>query len=180
MAVAEKPGDRIVAAQEQLAAELEPLRALPGLRLLLITRSLLRLPGEQLHWLGPLSEEDGARLLRERARALSPGFDADEAALRALSRRLDSLPLALDHVHIESACLVNSQTLMQTIVNDDGRLMEPGQYRVQVTAEDADGNPLITNTQVRGRVTGVRFDNGYPELMIGDRRLRMSDVIEAR
>lgn len=62
--------------------------------------------------------------------------------------------------------------------NNDGGPMKGGRYRYAVTAEDAEGNPLPTRTNMTGRVTGVRFDNGYPELMVGDRRFRMSDVRE--
>ncbi|MCA9541556.1 MAG: flagellar hook assembly protein FlgD [Myxococcales bacterium] len=64
--------------------------------------------------------------------------------------------------------------------DDLGRPVVEGRYRVSIEATDAEGTPLTADTFVRGLVTGVRFDNGYPELMIGDRRLRMSDVIEAR
>lgn len=62
--------------------------------------------------------------------------------------------------------------------DDLGRPLAAGRYRVTIEAVDAEGDPLAADTYLSGRVTGVRFDNGYPELMIGDRRLRMSDIIE--
>ena len=45
-----------------------------------------------------------------------------EMGFEAAHNRHGSLPLALDNVHIDAACFVNSQTLLQTIVNDDGTL----------------------------------------------------------
>ncbi len=45
-----------------------------------------------------------------------------EMGFEAAHARHGSLPLALDNVHIDAACFVNSQTLLQTIVNDDGTL----------------------------------------------------------
>lgn len=62
--------------------------------------------------------------------------------------------------------------------DEDGLPLPNGRYTVSIEAADADGNPLTADTFLRGQVTGVRFDNGYPELMIGDRRLRLSDIIE--
>lgn len=62
--------------------------------------------------------------------------------------------------------------------DDDGVPQPAGRYTVSIEAVDAQGAPLTADTYLRGQVTGVRFDNGYPELMIGDRRMRLSDVIE--
>lgn len=62
--------------------------------------------------------------------------------------------------------------------DEQGRPMPAGRYQLSIEAADAGGNPLSADTFLRGQVTGVRFDNGYPELLIGDRRLRMSDIIE--
>ena len=61
-----------------------------------------------------------------------------EMGFEAAHARTGSLPVALDNVHIESACFVNSQTRLQTIVNDDGTLA--------IYAEATDGS------EQRGRV----------------------------
>ena len=61
----------------------------------------------------------------------------------------------------------------------DGRAAPSGRYSVAVEAIDGD-KPVPVDTYVRGQVTGVRFDEGYPELMIGDRRVRMTEVVEVK
>ena len=61
----------------------------------------------------------------------------------------------------------------------DGRSAPSGRYTVSVEATNGDA-PVPVDTYVRGQVTGVRFDEGYPELMIGDRRVRMTEVIEVK
>lgn len=61
----------------------------------------------------------------------------------------------------------------------DGRSAASGRYTVSVEASKGD-TPVPVDTYVRGQVTGVRFDEGYPELMIGDRRVRMTEVIEVK
>jgi flagellar basal-body rod modification protein FlgD len=61
----------------------------------------------------------------------------------------------------------------------DGRSAPSGRYTVSVEATQGD-SPVPVDTYVRGQVTGVRFDEGYPELMIGDRRVRMTEVIEVK
>jgi len=62
--------------------------------------------------------------------------------------------------------------------DEDGRELTPGEYSVNVTAMDAEENEVPVDTYVRGRVNGIRFDNGYPELLVDGRRLRMSDITE--
>ena len=66
--------------------------------------------------------------------------------------------------------------------NDDGERMVAGRYRVRVSVDDGEGGQVPVDTHVRGRVNGVRFDQGYPELIIGDgdgeRRAAISDVVE--
>jgi flagellar basal-body rod modification protein FlgD len=61
----------------------------------------------------------------------------------------------------------------------DGRSAPSGRYSVSVEASEGD-SPIAVDTYVRGQVTGVRFDEGYPELMIGDRRVRMTEVVEVK
>jgi len=62
--------------------------------------------------------------------------------------------------------------------DSDGRLVDSGEYRIAVEAYDADENPVPVDTFVRGQVESVRFDNGFPELLVGGRRLKMSDITE--
>lgn len=61
----------------------------------------------------------------------------------------------------------------------DGRSAPSGRYTVSVEASQSE-NPVPVDTFVRGKVTGVRFDEGYPELMIGERRIRMTEVVEVK
>jgi predicted ATPase/DNA-binding SARP family transcriptional activator len=103
--------EHLVDAAAALADRL--LAAAPGLRLLVTSREPLHIPGEHL-WAVPtldlpeqatpesVRESGAARLFIARALAASPGFapdglvDADAAAIAAICRRLDGLPLALE------------------------------------------------------------------------------------
>jgi predicted ATPase/DNA-binding SARP family transcriptional activator len=67
----------------------------PHLRVLVTSREPLRIAGEHLLPVGPLTEQDAAELFLERARAESPFFDA-EPSLGEICQRLDRLPLALE------------------------------------------------------------------------------------
>jgi flagellar basal-body rod modification protein FlgD len=61
----------------------------------------------------------------------------------------------------------------------NGQTMPSGRYSVSIEAQ-AGGDTVPVDTFVKGQVTGVRFDQGYPEMMIGDRRVRMTEVIEVK
>jgi flagellar basal-body rod modification protein FlgD len=61
----------------------------------------------------------------------------------------------------------------------NGQTLPSGRYTVSIEAQ-AGGDTVPVDTYVKGEVTGVRFDQGYPEMMIGDRRVRMTEVIEVK
>lgn len=63
--------------------------------------------------------------------------------------------------------------------NDDaGQRLPPGRYRVEISAADEEGTPVPVHTRVRGTVTGVSYEDGYPELLVGEHRVLMGDVRE--
>ncbi|MFI6052438.1 ATP-binding protein [Streptomyces violascens] len=77
----------------------ELLRACPGLRVLAAGRLPLRIDGEQVFTLAPMSDEDALRLFTERAaggRAGEGPVPGHEGAVAELCRRLDGIPLALE------------------------------------------------------------------------------------
>ncbi len=52
----------------------------------------------------------------------------------------------------------------------------PGEHRIRLVAS-SNGSEVGVDALVRGRVTGVSFENGYPELLVGDRRINLGDVL---
>jgi flagellar basal-body rod modification protein FlgD len=62
--------------------------------------------------------------------------------------------------------------------DNDGNVVSEGSYRISVAAKDVDGATISSFAVAHGRVSGISYENGYPELMIGDHRLALSDVIE--
>lgn len=61
-------------------------------------------------------------------------------------------------------------------LDDSGNRADPGRYRISVTAADADGHAVETRTRIRGPVGAVRYEDGYPELVIGEAEVLMGDV----
>jgi predicted ATPase/class 3 adenylate cyclase len=80
----------------EAAADLSQLlAACPNLHLLVTSRELLRLPGEQAYPVPPLEPWDGTELFLARARAALPSFERS-ATVPELCARLENLPLALE------------------------------------------------------------------------------------
>lgn len=74
-------------------------RESPNTRLLITSRELLRIAGEQGHPVPPLDLEAGVALFEARAMALRPDLeltDATRAAIRAICERVNGLPLAIE------------------------------------------------------------------------------------
>jgi len=55
-----------------------------------------------------------------------------------------------------------------------------GKYRIEVDAKDKSGNPVQADMNVSGIVTGVSYDNGYPEVMVGTTNVPLSNVTSIR
>ncbi len=59
----------------------------------------------------------------------------------------------------------------------DGQKLPPGDYTVSVTARDAEGNPVTASPLVSGVVSGLSFENGFAELLVGSRRIQPADIL---
>jgi predicted ATPase/DNA-binding CsgD family transcriptional regulator len=75
------------------------LHACPGITVLVTSREPLRVPGEAVLVVPPLSDDDALSLFVDRARLVQPTFTLDEsneAAIRSIAAHLDGIPLALE------------------------------------------------------------------------------------
>ncbi len=62
--------------------------------------------------------------------------------------------------------------------DDQGTRLPAGAYTVSLTAADTSGKSVPIDARASGRVTGVSFQNGYPELVVGGSRIRLADVVQ--
>ena len=69
-----------------------------------------------------------------------------------------------------------TQTLTWDGCNDSGVAQPPGTYTVKVTATDISGKAVSVTQQSSGLITGVTFQNGITQLMIGNTPISLSDV----
>jgi predicted ATPase len=116
----------------------ELLAACPNLRLLVTSRELLRVPGEQAYPVPPLEPEDGTDLFVARARAAKPDFEPDEH-VPELCARLEQLPLALELAAARVRVLQPEQLLERLSGRLDllkaGRGVDPRQQTLRATIE---------------------------------------------
>lgn len=62
--------------------------------------------------------------------------------------------------------------------DDQGNRLPPGDYKVKLTAADANDKSITFDPRGRGRATGVTFANGYPELLINGARIKLGDIVQ--
>jgi predicted ATPase/class 3 adenylate cyclase len=102
-ALADRPSLLVLDNLEQLdgagAVVRDLLGAAGSVTVLASSQAALHVAGEQEYALQPLTGRDAVRLFVERARAVRPEFDLDDAgyaSVTAISERLDGLPLAIE------------------------------------------------------------------------------------
>ena len=62
--------------------------------------------------------------------------------------------------------------------DNNGNDVQSGEYTFKVSAEDKDGGRVESSTRIRGVVTGVTYESGFPELLIGGQRVPVGQVVE--
>ena len=116
----------------------ELLASCPNVRLLVTSRELLRVPGEQAYPVPPLEPEDGTELFVARARAALPSFVASDA-VPELCARLENLPLALELAAARVRVLSPEQLVERLSQRLDllkaGRGVDPRQQTLRATIE---------------------------------------------
>ncbi|MEP6476399.1 MAG: tetratricopeptide repeat protein [Actinomycetota bacterium] len=100
--------EQLVGAADRLAQLIE---LCPGIACIVTSRQALHLRGEREFPLEPLAEDASIELFRQRARAVSPSFDANHDLLARVSDRLDHLPLAIELAAARTRVLDASQLL---------------------------------------------------------------------
>ncbi|MDP7040286.1 MAG: DUF2271 domain-containing protein [Myxococcota bacterium] len=65
-------------------------------------------------------------------------------------------------------------------LDEEGNPIAPGEYHIKVEAVDEIEEAVPVTTESFGTVTGVSFDKGYAELLVGDIRVRPGDVLEIK
>ena len=114
------------------------LASCPNLRLLVTSREVLRLPGEQAYPVPPLDLADAEELFVGRARAADPAFVSDDS-LGELCERLEQLPLALELAAARVRVLSPEQLLERLSQRLDllraGRGADPRQQTLRATIE---------------------------------------------
>lgn len=63
-------------------------------------------------------------------------------------------------------------------LDDDGNAVAPGRYTIEVKATDGNGDDVTVQTYGIGVVSGISFDKGYPELLIGTARIQSANIVE--
>jgi predicted ATPase len=123
---------------EAAAGVAELLASCPNLEVLVTSRELLGLPGEQAYPVSPLEHEDAKALFGARARAVKPDFEAD-GAVGELCGRLDNLPLALELAAARVRVLSPQQLLERLAGRLDllkaARGVDPRQQTLRATIE---------------------------------------------
>ena len=70
------------------------------------------------------------------------------------------------------------QTVTWDGKDSEGKAAPAADYTFKVTAKDAKGGAVATENLFRGRVTGIKFENGGTYLLIGSRRVSLSEITQ--
>lgn len=114
------------------------IAACPNLQLLVTSREVLRIPGEQVYPVSPLQAQDAVEFFTSRARATDPRFEPGPL-VQQLCAQLDNLPLALELAATRVGVLSPEQLLARLSKRLEllkaGRGVDPRQQTLWATIE---------------------------------------------
>lgn len=61
-------------------------------------------------------------------------------------------------------------------VNDSNERVTTGQYTLTVEAKNKDGGPVMADAKIKGVVSSVSYEQGFPELVVGGARVALANV----
>lgn len=70
-----------------------------------------------------------------------------------------------------------SQTYLWNGKDKNGIDLPAGNYTISVDAKDATGSIIQVGTATKGKVTGIDFTGTSPILLVGEKRLRIADIL---
>jgi predicted ATPase len=105
--------EQVVAQVSKMAAEIHAM--CPRVTLLITSREVLHLEGEQVYRLGSLHPDAAAELFAQRAAAVAGGFDLNVHAqtVTAICERLDGIPLAIELAAARTSALGTDEILVR-------------------------------------------------------------------
>ncbi len=62
--------------------------------------------------------------------------------------------------------------------DENGNKVPAGEYHFDVAAVNSDGDTIDSAYYTKGEVTGITYENGYPELYIGGVKIVLGNVVE--
>lgn len=128
-------------------------------------------------FVGKTVTADSSSLRLEEAGSAPGAFDLDARASNVTVTIRDEEGRVVRTLELEGDRFPGTHRYEWDGMDDAGNRLSPGRYRVEVAATDSRGNPVGADTEVRGTVTGVSYEHGYPELILdGEHKVLMGDV----
>ena len=106
------------------------------------------------------------------------GFALEEAATDVTLRGTDQSGKEVRTINLGGYSAGQHEHQWDGLDNEGNRVPE-GIYQIEVSALHGE-DVVESSTRLTGVVDGLDFSRGYPELMVGDLRLRPADIIEVR
>ena len=97
----------------------------------------------------------------------------------AVESKISILNADGEEVFSDNAALSGTDSFTWDGTLDAGGKAEPGTYQVRINALDIDNKPVKATTVVDGRVEGIETQNGTIFLLIGERAVSVSNVLNA-
>jgi flagellar basal-body rod modification protein FlgD len=171
------PGE-FVAQLSQFSSLEQLVNIKSGLDLLAVTQTA-GTSAQMVSFIGKDVAYDGGGVVwKDGADPVSMNYELDAPATELEVRIADTQGNTIETRKLGAAS-AGSQSFVFDGKKENGAVLEAGTYTVEITAVDASGNRSPVSLRSEGRVTGVTFDAGYPQLVLADgRTLGLAQVLE--
>lgn len=127
-------------------------------------------------FIGKTIEANGSRLYLGASGGASSGINLTQAAASVTITIRDANGSVVRTQELPTGAKAGVTPYTWDGFNDAGERAPAAQYSMTLEAKNASGDPVIGSAEIKGVVSKITYEQGFPELVVGEARVALANV----
>jgi len=127
-------------------------------------------------FIGKTIEANGSKLYLGQAGSANSGINLTQAADKVTISIRDASGQVIRTQELPGAQKAGLTPYQWDGYTDDGTRAPAAQYTMTIDAKNKAGDPVISSAAINGVVSKVTYEQGFPELVVGEARVALANV----
>jgi flagellar basal-body rod modification protein FlgD len=127
-------------------------------------------------FIGKTIEANGSKLYLGASGGASSGINLAQAAAKVTISIRDANGTVVRTQELPTGAKQGVSSYTWDGFNDAGERAPAAQYSMTVEAKNGAGDPVIASAEIKGVVSKITYEQGFPELVVGEARVALANV----